>query len=594
MAYNLKVADTDKIIEHLNELSTKTEEIYLKLGRALPLLFKEIEGGMNSANHLIRVFSTKNDSSCCLEEENPIQNSIEKAELLVEDTSNFFIALERRDKKLFAAINNSINCLEDLEDQFSDIREDSIDMEIVSLNAKVAAIKAGKHSEGFAYISDELRKLSATTAKSTDLLAKRGDTVLQNLKSFTGKIENIQHIQQNFYNHFRDNLKHIFESYNQKVDGLIKHLGSAINEAESVKGPLNNIMEIIQIQDIIRQSLEHVELVLKETDQNIMPESPDQFLDNLSFIETLYKLCSDLLHDISIKIAESINTFSINIDKLRDILNKVDKGQDSADPEEDLSNIVNNSMKTLESLLKNLEKSMKVKSRIPLDAKKIVKTLIHLEEGFMASLIIVSRFYPININARMEAAKWDAFNQFGIATEEMSSAIHKINCDMETALQLIRKITREIDTSITLYTKENKEELIAIDDITGRIMECFKGLTGSSKLLSDTLHSFSLYSNSFFSLLDSTELDIAELKKLIDLINNIRETLRNSGEAVSIMKNKTLSENGFESWEVKDSKLEEIISKFTIYTHKQTAENIAGINNIKMVEAGEAGELTLF
>lgn len=590
-----QTVNTREIIGHLDELSTKTEEIFLKLARSLPAIFHEIEGGVKKANHLIKVFSKDSASIDYREKDNLIVNGIDSAEILVEDASDFFIALERRDSKLFDAVNSSIDCLAALESQFTDIKEDSIDMEVVSLNAKIAAVKAGRHSAGFAYISDELRKLSGMTANSTDILTDRGVDVLQNLTSFTGKIENIQNIQQSFYNHFRENLKHIFKNYNQKVEGLIEHLTSAITEAESVKGPLNNIMEIIQLQDIIRQSLEHVELVLEESDRNTIPESPRQMLDELTFIETLYQLCSDLLGEIGDKLAESINTFSTNISDLRAILNKVDKDSEYVKkPPEQLPYIVSDSVETLEVLLENLEKSMQEKSSIPVDAEQIIYTLKHLEDGFMDSLTIVSRFYPININARMETAKWDIFNQFGVSTEEISSATDKINSDMETALQLIRKIKKEIETSITLYARGNADEIIAVNDITGRIKECYDELTKSSDLLSNTLHSFSVYSNSFFTLLDNTELDIVELNKLIDVINNIRRTLHASGQDVTIRKNNTLSEIGLDKWEVKNSKLEEIINKFTIYTHKQAAEDIAGIKIINKVEAGDPGELTLF
>lgn len=594
MADNQTV-NTNQIIGYLDDLSTKTEEIFLKLARSLPALFREIEGGVNKANHLIEVFSGDNISCDNKEQDKLITNSMGRAEILVEDASDFFIALERRDSKLFDAVNSSIDCLAALESQFTDIKEDSIDMEVVSLNAKVAALKAGKNSAGFACISDELRKLSTATTNSTDILTNRGVDVLQNLTSFTGKIEKIQNIQQSFYNHFRENLKHIFKNYNGKVEGLIEHLTSAVNEAESVKGPLNNIMEIIQLQDIIRQSLEHVELVLEESNRNTISESPRQMLDELTFIETLYQLCSDLLGDIEDKLAKSINTFSINIADLRAILNKVDENSEyeKKSPEQ-LSYIVGDSVETLEVLLENLEKSMQEKSSIPVDAEQIIHTLNHLENGFMDSLTIVSRFYPININARMETAKWDILNQFSVSTEEISSATDKINSDMETALQLIRKIKKEIETSITFYARGNADEITAVNSITGRIKECYVELTKSSAQLSNTLHSFSVYSNSFFILLDNTELDIAELNKLIDLINNIRETLYDSGQAVTMQKNNTLSEIGLEKWEVKNSKLEEIINRFTIYTHKQAAEDIAGIKIINKVEAGEAGELTLF
>ncbi len=595
MNINIKAVDTNQIIRQLNNLSTKTENIFLKLAGTLPALFREIEGGMNKANQLIDLFSRDSASCDYKEQDNLIVNGLDSAEILVEDASEFFIALEQRDIKLFDAINSSIDCLASLESQFTDIREDSIDMEVVSLNAKIAAIKVGKNSTGFACISDELRKLSTVTTNSTDTLTNCGDDVLQNLTSFTKKIENIQNVQQSFYNHFRENLKNIFKNYNQKVEGLIEHLGSAISEAESVKGPLNNIMEIIQLQDIIRQSLEHVELVLEESDRNTISESPNQMLDELTFMETLYQLCSDLLGDIGEKLTESINTFSANLNDLRAILNKVDKkSQCVMTHPKQLSHIVSNSVETLEDLLENLEKSMQEKSSIPVDAEQIIHTLKQLEDGFMASLKIVSLFYPININARIETAKWDIHNQFGVATDEMSSAIDKINRDMETALQLIREITEEIEISITLYAKGTADEMAAINGITGRIMECYNELTKSGAMLSDTLFSFSVYSNSFFSLLDDTELDIAELNKLIDIINDIRRTLHDSGQGVAIRKNNTLSKIGLEKWKVKDSKLEEIINKFTIYTHKQTAGNIAGIINIEEVEAGEAGELTLF
>ncbi len=237
---------------------------------------------------------------------------------------------------------------------------------------------------------------------------------------------------------------------------------------------------------------------------------------------------------------------------------------------------------------------MQKKSSIPFDVKQIINTLKHLENSFMDSLSLVSQFYPVNINARVEVAKWDNLSLIGTATVEMSNTTDKINRDMQVALKLIRETTKKIETSVTYYSKGNAEEIISINDITSRIIECSKGLTGSSKILSGTLNSFSVYSNTFFSLLDDSVLDIESLNKITSLISNIRKTLDNSGKTVELQKNKILSELGLEKWEVKNSRLEEIINKFTIYTHKQTAEDIAGITVVKKVEAGEAGELTLF
>ena len=262
--------------------------------------------------------------------------------------------------------------------------------------------------------------------------------------------------------------------------------------------------------------------------------------------------------------------------------------------QEELTDIVNESVKTVDVLINDLRKTMQIKSSIPVDARQIIATLKLLENSFMNSLKLVSRFYPVNINARVEVAKWDNLNQIGIATNEISSATDKINRDMGIALQLIRETTKEIEASISLYSKGNADEIISINQMTERIMDCYSGLTRSSGILSDTLNSFSVYSKSFFTLLDDSEFDIMRLNKITNLISDIRKTINSSEQAVELRENKILSEMGLEKWEVKNSRLEEIIKKFTIYTHKQTAEDIAGIKTEIAVEAGVPGELTFF
>jgi hypothetical protein len=594
------------MIDHLEGLSSKTEEIFLKLAKSLPALYYELETGMDKANSLIEVFSFHGVSTPNAfpkkGRDHVITNSINSAEALVGEASGFFIELENRDGKLFNTINSSIEYLASLESQFTDIREDSIEMEVVSLNAKIAAEKTKKHYGGFSRITDELKKLSAATVKNADILTDYGDTVLKNLTTFNRKIDTIQNAQQSFYIHFREDLGVIFKDFNHEVEGLVEHLTSAVTEAEHVKKPLGNIMEIIQLQDLIRQSLEHVELALRESDKGNAYESGGQVLDKLTFMEKVYLLCGELLEEIQEKISRSTNIFSENIIDLRSILNRVNRdsgcarnsgesGDEAGRNNGDLKHIVRESAQTLEGLLLDLEESMKEKSSISTDTKQILTNLKLLEIGFTDSLKIVSRFYPVNVNARMEVARWDLLKQTGIAIEEISHAAERINQDMDGALQLIRKITKEIDTSIDHYARGISGEITAIGDITGRIKECYHELALSGETLSGMLRTFSVYSNKFFTLLDDSEVDIGRLNELIDVIKDLRGILRASVQTTETEKKRRLSEMGMEKWELKNSRLEEIVSKFTIYAHKKTARNIGGF---EIGEGGEAGELTLF
>lgn len=605
MVKNVIPINKQMILDYLSSLSEKTEDVFLNLAKNLPALFREIEQGMNEADQLLKVFSK--EITVCTDGDlhSSISDSIESAETLLEDTSHFFSSLEARDTELFKTVSGSIEALSILEHQLENIKEDSIEIEVVSLNAKIAALKAGKNSAGFVYISNEHQKLSRATTNYSEKLTNLGDSVLKKLTSFTHKIENIQNMQQSFYKKFRDNLTEFFKNYNLEVDELVKHLDSALTDAENVKMPLSRIMEIVQLQDIIRQSLQHVELVFTESDITIQTEDSEQTLDELIFTEILHQLCSDLLGDIKKTITSSIDSFNSNIEELRAILKDVNRGSSrhlnisDSTPSEDsghavLSDSVSNSTDILDDLFISLIKSMDTKSRISDDAEIILNTLNQLEKGFSASLEIVSQFYPININARVEVARWDILNKIGVTTDEMSDATDKINSDVLTAMDQLKKMKEEIENSINLYTDRNDDELDNISAIIERIRECYGALNRSGKVLADTIHTFSVFSNSFFSLLDTAEKDILGLTELTEVIDDIRENLEGSVRSIQIRKEQILHELGLENWSLRNSRLEKIISKFTIYSHKQTAENISGTKLADDSEAGEAGELTLF
>ncbi|MFP4407530.1 MAG: hypothetical protein ACLFPW_03325, partial [Spirochaetaceae bacterium] len=75
-----------------------------------------------------------------------------------------------------------------------------------------------------------------------------------------------------------------------------------------------------------------------------------------------------------------------------------------------------------------------------------------------------------------------------------------------------------------------------------------------------------------------------QIEEIEDELSRVEESARNQMEPL-------LEEVGLESWEIQSERLQSMIDRFTIFTHKQRAGALAGIE----VETGAtSGELTLF
>ena len=67
--------------------------------------------------------------------------------------------------------------------------------------------------------------------------------------------------------------------------------------------------------------------------------------------------------------------------------------------------------------------------------------------------------------------------------------------------------------------------------------------------------------------------------------------MKNLHTVVLARKEDLLKEAGMEGWQPKADRLEELVSKFTILTHKQFAGGLSGFD---VEEGDQEGDLTLF
>jgi len=590
------------LLSKLENLESESEKIYLNLGQRFPELFKELEQGFAESGQLISYFAAGHSRAEKLEENSLVEEIITEAKEVIEEAAVFFNEMQKRDNVLFSSINEGIDHLNSLDSRIENIREDSIEMELISLNAMTVALKAGLAGRAFSYITDELKKLSSRTIIYTEELTGSGASILKDFLEFRKLVGEIQAFQHRFFGDFQERLNKCFDRYNMGVKRLAEMLFGVIEEAKAVKNPLYRIMEEVQLQDIIKQSLEHVLLSLKEFDLDPKSEYNEHLLDELSFVEKIPRLCQDLLDDISRKIEQSRDLFSVNLADIRSTLRDVedqrgaflgyftDQGENELEGGA-LEQMFAESVGVLLELLSGIDRSMTGKMAIGRDGNGIIENITVLKTGFENFFEIIDRFYAIEVASRIQVAKQEVLKDRTETVNEMTRLTIRIDDDVKEALRILKDALSKIYRIINKYSDKMEMEMSVVKETADSIKSSYDQLMFSKTTLADTLKNFSVYSERFLSLLDASEGDILNLGMLVKVITEIRDELADVQARAEALKKEVLLEMGLQEWQIKDDKLQTMIERFTIFSHKKVAGEIGGF---EVEEGSQEGDLTLF
>ena len=585
------------LLDQLNRLIGHTEEIYLSLGRQFPELLREMEVGIgmsrDAGDELLRSFTDGGDG------ESPLGRVIRELRERIEEGSTTLSDLQQRDHGLFDNLDRQIGKLEHLEEMIDRIRDDSIEMELVSLNAMTVALKAGTAGRAFSYITEELKRLSARTIGLTEEITRRGNRILGLFRTFRSSLEELESRQERIFAEFRNRLLIGFDEFRRGVEGLHDTVRAISEKSTAVRQPLTRIMEEIQLQDIIRQSIDHVIISIEELRVDTDDLSIEKQLDELAFFRTLPDLCISLLDDIAGKIRDSLDVFRRNSRDMKEIVRQVEHDRnefvrsatDDHGNEESLNTLFSASGATLQELLQDLTQLLKSKEQLSLSGKQLMQEVGELEERFRSFSVLVSRFHNIDIASRIEAAKQIVLEQMHSTVDAMSELTERIDRDVNRSLEETKLFIRDSGTAIGAFSDLHRREQGFSDQFARDIRSSYDQLFAEKGRLTELIGSFSLYTGKFLSLTESTHGRMDALSQLLTDIQRLRESLKDVRNRSEQRMAELLARTGRPEWKLTDERLKDIIRRFTIFTHKQTAGELAGFQ----VEQGvAAGEVTLF
>jgi methyl-accepting chemotaxis protein len=575
-----------RIIESLHSLVDHSEKLYLSMGRTLPDLMKELDRGFSDARSLVSYFAGKNREGARDAGGSMVGDVLKDAHAVIADASTFFSGMEESDQTTFQSINDGIQNLSLLDEKLKAIREDSIEMELISLNAMTVALKAGQAGRAFSVITEELKLLSTETIGYTDRLTGEGKKILELFFEYRRDVERIQSFQEKFYAGFRAKLEGSFENFRLGVAKISEILLQVIEGASAIKKPLNSIMEEIQHQDIIRQSIQHVVLSLSSGDGSARPSinfTEDELLDELSFSAMLPGLSRSLLGDVETNIDRGVKVFRESLTELRTLLESAEEEKrvfieyfDSG--ENALEKMFEESIEGMSGLLENVGRSMAEKAKLSPEGGRILDELKRLQESFEDFISFVDRFRTVDIAARIELAKQAVLQARKDTVGSLTILAGRIGGDVKAALDIIRRTMERIETTIRRFGGEVAKGSARVSSLVVSIRGVYARLTEAKDFLSHTMREFSLYTKRFFSLIDELEGQVREIGALVDVIGRIVGSLAELGGALNSRKEAALARRGLTDWAIRDDRLKVIIEKFTILSHKKTAAELGGFS----------------
>jgi len=350
-----------------------------------------------------------------------------------------------------------------------------------------------------------------------------------------------------------------------------------------VRDPVLHVMGEIQLQDIVRQSLQHVGISLEEARE---AGSGDP-----AFVAAVAELCGSLIEEVVGKLDESARSFGADIGSVSAIVGEGERRR----VEYLKAHASIESCADASAFEKGSERYLELKRGVVVMASRLTDHVAALEGSFKGLAALLSRFQNIVVASRIEVAKTKALAGVATTVGGMISLTERIEEDVGAAMGTTKDFTRLSIDAIEGYAIEGSRpgevgaEGAKLVSTLQAVEEDIARLSRVQDSLRCAIDEFSLYTADFIALIARAGDELAKLRGLEDRLRSVGAglgRLRASQQASLGSESK-----GFGARDVDSERLRRMVERFTIFTHKKAAGTIG---RFAVEEGGKAGEVTLF
>ncbi len=570
--------DLNSLLNSVNEISRLSERYFMDLGNLFPsLLNKEISPSLKNLQGVIKTLGENNAKSVATENE-------------------LFGGMEDKYSPLFEELNKKIETLDELDKFIAGVKEDSEQMELIALNAMVISIKSGEKGQAFSRITENLQRLSNDMFQYSDQL-------LNEEKLLIGHIKNLKDI----FNGILDSQKTVSSQGSAGTSGIDSIISSITeplsfmdSSLESIYPPIQKAMENLQLQDIIRQGLDHVKSCLQEVKTSPEIAGSDAELDSICFNIALYELCVDVLNDIIDYFTKGFDNFDQNWGKVTSKLKNIETQKNDfttrflsieSGSKENITvrlDVVIDQFKKLINEFNNYHLVQKDLLHVTQSINEKARTMFSVFENLRP---VMSRLHHVRILQQIEVAKNEAIKQVKDSVTDMDNLINASNKSLDLMEKLLSMFIREssvlLDSFTDSITLDNQKMLTLRKNKTSYFDELQKSQTSLSSIISN----FEVFPEGFEAKCKMVNTDLSGLSELKAKLEQCRDSLAARKDELSEKRSILLKQKNLDGWDIKNSNFSEIINHFTITAHKEAAGKIGGF---EIEHGAEQGEITFF
>ncbi|MCX7655209.1 MAG: methyl-accepting chemotaxis protein [Treponemataceae bacterium] len=583
------------VTENIRRLVTDSEQVFLSLGKKAPVFVKEMEKSLV-------VIRGSLENICNGESfEAAIDTLFNKVKEVYTTTGEDLKKVNAKSTVLYQQLQRAVNHLTNLGEKIEHIKYDADEMELVSINALTGAIKSGVAGKGFAVITDELRRITEHTLETTRHIMQESSTTLQYLSVYNQKIQNMDRLQAELFVGLDQKIETLFFSLREPIFSISNKMKTLIEEAEKIRGPVLATMEAVQEQDILRQSLEHVFLLMQEYVQISQTNEFEQ-RDIHIFQQRCLSIANSIVEDVEHRISRCIEVFRKSREAIEQILQIGEKirseivRQDLSQGEQGgVVNTLKEIYLLIEKLGNQLELFIRERQQLVSMGGQILFRLSTLLTYFKKQDRLVERLKTVDMAARIEIAKYPILRSIKNTIISMSELIEIISCDLSEAHGSIDSFTQTTNKEITDFVQNFEGESKLLWSAKAQLENLYHELKCFSDTLIESVRHFSLFSPEFLAVTQNQKKDLKDLslleKKVQDLKHYLASNIVESDHTLG------MKDSG-EMQELHSQRLREIIERFTIFAHKQVAHELAGpktpLLNEEEVMTVEEGSITFF
>ncbi len=576
---------TEKIRQNLLQISKESGTDFLALSDSFPVLIEELDVHGKRSNKAGEFSKIKNE----------LEKTIADQNTLLSGNKKFLKSIRKKNADLLQTFSDKMHLLDTTHDIIVGIKDGSEEMEVISLNAMVVSIKSGREGQAFSYITSNLKSMSLRLIKQSEELIQHGDNVQRSLETLRQQVLHESDIDNSSDDLGTATNEHML----QAVEAISEKLNAILVEAKEVTHPILKAMEGIQMQDIIRQSLDDVLIAITKIQEPANQAEPQEILEQYTANTRLSLLAVRCLDKIKSKLDQSIAVFETNRDEANVLLNQIDESRQSVmyaytsdqSELEELEQSMKESIAQFNTFSEVIQSYQSVQTSVFDAVQDIQETVHYMYTCFNGFLPIISNLQYVAIAQRIEVARNAAISSIKDTVEHMANLIANTKENVDTAQNQLEEFTEVCNSQVKKFMENADKDRLNFTSLARKKSSFSTELYALKDKLTDAVENFNVFSPVFFEVYDDIGNHLDHLKVLSTRLEQAKIDMDEIHRENQKAKFDVMTKYGLEETEIHNADMEQFLKKFTITENKLEAGNIEGIS----VSGGAAaGDITFF